>query len=141
MEITEGEGVMHVIDGVSGEYSASLYPCISYGGHIAYITGTLSHLPEWGKSLTIHQIALGSAYSFGTITAKRDIRNMGESLVQLVNDGVIKPRISTHSVIGIDKANDALLLLRKGHVSGKLVVTVVPSQSNHPLASSLSSSS
>lgn len=122
MDLSGGRGIDAVIDLVSEESSASLLPVLRHNGQIVSIAGRINEntSPQWAKSISIHEVALGFAYQHGDAENLKDIARGGDYMAKLIADGKIDPTIS--ETIGFEQIPAALLASEAGHTTGKVVV-------------------
>ncbi|WP_432797362.1 zinc-binding dehydrogenase [Poriferisphaera sp. WC338] len=122
--VTGGEGVDVVLDLLGGDAGAAAMEMVRFGGHVAYVVGVpdLSGVYGFVKGYSAHAITLGGAYLSGDWRAQCDLAEMGEELLEMVDEGVIDPLVE--EVIGFGEAVEGLRRLSGGHVRGKIVVQV-----------------
>ena len=118
-ELTDGRGVDAVVDTVSPD-SAHLRLLV-HGGGLVSVAGRpdLTALPAFTTGPSVHEIALGSAYSHGDERARADLSVMLGELLTLVAAGQLAPMVSR--TVSLDEVPSALGELSGRHVRGKLV--------------------
>jgi putative PIG3 family NAD(P)H quinone oxidoreductase len=129
-EVTAGRGVDVILDMVGGDYTARNIDCLARDGRLVQIgmmggaEATISLRPILLKRLTI----TGSTLRIRTPAEKGVIAAALEREVwPLLEAGRVKPIVA--ETFPLDEAADAHRSLERGHVVGKIVLTVLPSQS------------
>jgi NADPH:quinone reductase-like Zn-dependent oxidoreductase len=72
-----------VIDTVSAEHAAWLAPSLRANGHLVCVQNrlTTSPVPASTRTVSLHEVALGAAHSFGDDRTWRELVSVGESLL------------------------------------------------------------
>jgi NADPH:quinone reductase len=122
-ELTGGQGVDAVVDTVSGESATAGLALLRHGGGIAAVAGRPdpATLAPFTIAPSIHEIALGAAYSHGDERARQDLSAMLTELFTLAADGRLAPVIAR--TLTLDEVPAGLTELSGRHVRGKLVQT------------------
>ncbi|GAA4846792.1 zinc-binding dehydrogenase [Algivirga pacifica] len=120
--ITEGAGVSHIVDMISGKNAAALSPLLRYNGSLVCITGTPGENPftPFTKAPAIVEVALGAVFVGGDTQSLRDVAQAGEELAQRMANGKLADNISERLTFA--EIPDGLRKVAEGHVSGKIVV-------------------
>ncbi|MGM9925865.1 MAG: zinc-binding dehydrogenase [Bacillus sp. (in: firmicutes)] len=122
MEMTNNEGVDLIFNTVSAEEATKDLDRLAFSGQLAYIAGKpdMSNIKPFTLAPSLHEVALGAAYTSGSERALRNLANMTTALLQLVKKGTLNPMIS--EVLTCSELPEGLEKLTGRHVSGKLVV-------------------
>lgn len=125
-DITNGVGVDYAIDTVSAESATKCLKMLAFNGSLACIRAMpdMSVLPPYGVCPTVHEVSLGAPYTLPSLEGKRDMARMGEEIMGLMTKKLVSPMITT--TCGLAEIPTYLQKLRARHVSGKIVVSVVP---------------
>jgi NADPH2:quinone reductase len=124
LEITDGRGVDAIVDTVGRQTATEGLEMLAFGGGIACVEA-LPDLLRWRtfhKAISVHEIALGAAYSARDRLAQEDLARMAGELVALVATGRISSLVG--EVIPLDAVPDALRRLSERHVRGKIVARI-----------------
>jgi NADPH2:quinone reductase len=124
LEITHGRGVDAIVDTVGRQTATEGLEMLAFDGGIACVEA-LPDLSRWRtfhKAISVHEIALGAAYSAGDRLAQEDLARMAGELVALVATGRISSLVG--EVIPLDAVPDALRRLSERHVRGKIVARI-----------------
>jgi NADPH:quinone reductase-like Zn-dependent oxidoreductase len=119
---TEDRGFDAVVDTVSPESAAQGLLLLRHAGGLAAVAGrpSLDSVPPFGIAPSLHEIALGAAYSHGDAGSRADLAVMLTVLLRLVDEGTLNPLpIET---VRLEEAPAALERLARRHVRGKIVV-------------------
>lgn len=111
-----------VVDTVSPESAAQGLLLLRHTGGLAAVAGrpSLDSVPPFGIAPSLHEIALGAAYTHGDQGSRADLALMLMELLRLVADGTLAPLpIET---VRLEEAPAALERLARRHVRGKIVV-------------------
>lgn len=116
------EGISAIVDTVSAENATANLSLLAHGGGIACIAGRadLDTLPAFGVAPSIHEIALGAAYSNGLPRHRRDLSTMLGELLAMVADGTLDPCLG--AIINPQQLGRSLAEIREGHTQGKIVM-------------------
>ncbi|MEK3883036.1 zinc-binding dehydrogenase [Paenibacillus sp. PL2-23] len=122
MNMTHHIGVDAVIDAVSRQSATDALQLLAFMGHLVFIAGPpdTSGLKPFTKVPSIHEIALGAAYSNGSERDLRDLSAMGEHLLSLIAESKISPLY--YETIALDEVPKSLQRLSERHVKGKIIV-------------------
>ncbi|MGM7671961.1 zinc-binding dehydrogenase [Microbacterium sp. A93] len=120
----DGRGLDAIVDAVSSASATRHLAMLRYAGGIACIAGLpdLHAIASFGISPSVHEIALGAAYSHGEDRHRRDLSVMLTDLLGRVADGRLVVPIA--QVIGLDGIDAALTGMRERHTRGKIVAVV-----------------
>ncbi|WP_247828701.1 zinc-binding dehydrogenase [Arthrobacter antioxidans] len=119
---TEGRGFDAVVDTVSPASAAQGLRLLRHAGGLAAVAGrpSLDIVEPFGIAPSLHEIALGAAYTHGDVGSRADLAVMLTELLRLVDEGALTPLpIET---VRLADAPDALERLAGRHVRGKIVV-------------------
>ena len=126
---TGERGFDAVVDLVSPASAAQGLLLLRHGGGLAAVAGrpSLDTVAPFGIAPSLHEIALGAAYTHGDTGNQADLALMLTELLRLVTEGSLAPLpIET---VGLADAPDALERLAGRHVRGKIVVRLDGPQS------------
>lgn len=118
-DFTKGNQRYDLIIAINGNYPLSAYKrLLNKNGIYVMVGGAMTQI--------IKSLLLGRLMSFGskkmlTLSAKSNQKDL-ELIVKLAAEGKIRPVIE--SQYSLDKASEAMNYLSKGHVRGKVVITV-----------------
>lgn len=119
---TGERGFDAVVDAVSPESAERGLHLLRHGGGLAAVAGrpSLDGLRPFGIAPSLHEIALGAAYTHGDAGSRAELAlHLGE-LLRLVADGRLSPLpIET---VRLEDVPEALDRLARRHVRGKIVV-------------------
>ncbi|WP_434992610.1 zinc-binding dehydrogenase [Arthrobacter sp. Ld5] len=119
---TAGRGFDAVVDAVSPASAAQGLLLLHHGGGLASVAGraSLDAVEPFGIAPSLHEIALGAAYTHGDDGDRADLAGMLTELLRLVDEGTLNPLpIET---VRLADAPDSLARLAGRHVRGKIVV-------------------
>ncbi|MGH3651798.1 zinc-binding dehydrogenase [Glutamicibacter sp.] len=116
------EGISAIVDTVSAENATANLSLLAHGGGIACIAGRadLESLPAFGIAPSVHEIALGAAYSNGLPRHRRDLSIMLGELLAMVAEGTLDPCLS--AIIAPQDLERSIVEIREGHTQGKIVM-------------------
>jgi len=119
---TGGRGFDAVVDTVSPESAARALLLLRHAGGLAAVAGrpSLDSVPPFGIAPSLHEIALGAAYTHGDADSRADLALMLTELLRLIAEGTLKPL--PIEAVGLEGAPMALERLAGRHVRGKVVV-------------------
>ncbi|ELR24419.1 zincbinding alcohol dehydrogenase [Acanthamoeba castellanii str. Neff] len=122
LAITDGVGVDCAVDCVSGESATSLLPAIAFNGGIVTIVGEVQGaVPEQGRAISVHGLALGGAYgSPKRFKDQQDLKTMADEMMSLLAAGRIAPTVCKQ--VGLADVPQALRDLETRRIVGKMVV-------------------
>ena len=120
---TFGEGLRALIDTVSAENATRGLAMLGYAGQLVSIVGRpdLSTVPEFGAVPTVHEVALGSVYTHGTVADRRALGTDLTQILQVAASGRIIPLLT--ETVPLGRAAAALAEMAAGARRGKTVVT------------------
>ncbi|MCL3776568.1 MULTISPECIES: zinc-binding dehydrogenase [unclassified Actinomyces] len=120
----QGRGVDAVLDTLGAGSATANLAALAFNGGLAYIGGRpdLAQLPGFSVSPSLHEVSLGAAYSAGTSRDRLVLTLMLTSLLTMVADGELDPRVER--AVALQEAPQAYLLLAQGHALGKTVAVV-----------------
>lgn len=115
------DGIDAIVDTVGEGSATELLPLLNHAGGIACIAGRAvpAAVRPFGIAPSVHEIALGAAYSAGD---DKHVRNLGTMLAELMDrvaTGQLDPMVSR--VIASEEIPDALEEIGRRHVAGKIV--------------------
>lgn len=119
---TEQRGFDAVVDAVSPESAGQGLLLLRHGGGLAAVAGrpSLDAVEPFGIAPSLHEIALGAAYTHGDDGSRADLALMLTELLRFVSEGALIPLpIET---VRLEHAPEALERLAQRHVRGKIVV-------------------
>ncbi|MDT0310422.1 zinc-binding dehydrogenase [Streptomyces sp. DSM 44917] len=122
-ELTGGRGVDAVIDTVSSESATANLALLAHGGGLASVAGRPDQqaVPAFTIAPSLHEIALGGAYSHGDTRARVDLSRMLSELFALTADGRLDPMLAR--TLTLEEVPAGLTELASRHVRGKLVLS------------------
>jgi NADPH:quinone reductase len=120
-ELTEGRGVDAVVDTVGPDSATTNLGLLVHGGHLAAIAGRpdLSVVPPFSMAPSLHEIALGAAYTVGDERSRKQLSTMLTELVGMAADGRLDPMVTR--IMALEDVPAALTELSGRRVRGKLV--------------------
>ncbi|HNB23754.1 MAG TPA: zinc-binding dehydrogenase, partial [Candidatus Melainabacteria bacterium] len=120
----EGKGVDYIVDTVSPENATASLDMLALNGAIACIAGLpdLTQFEQFKKAISIHEVALGSAYQSEDESALDELARIGIEFGALASKGQIKPMVE--ETVSLEEIPDALIRLSMRHVRGKIVANV-----------------
>ena len=120
-ELTEGRGVDAVVDTVGPDSATTNLGLLVHGGRLAAIAGRpdLGVVPPFSMAPSLHEIALGAAYTVGDERARRQLSTMLTELLSMAADGRLDPMVTR--TIALEDVPAALTELSGRRVRGKLV--------------------
>ncbi|MFJ8201041.1 zinc-binding dehydrogenase [Streptomyces sp. NPDC096152] len=123
-QLTGGRGVDAVIDSVGPGSATSNLGLLTYGGRLAAVAGRpdLDSVPAFALAPSVHEIALGAAYTHGDERARADLAAMLADLLALAADRRLDTMLAR--TIALEEVPAALTELAGRHVRGKLVASI-----------------
>ncbi|KOG09541.1 zinc-binding dehydrogenase [Streptomyces viridochromogenes] len=120
-ELTGGRGVDAVVDTIGSESATANLGLLVHGGGLAAIAGRpdLSVVPPFGMAPSVHEIALGAAYTVGDGRVRTQLSTMLTDLLTLLADKRIAPMLSR--TVSLEEVPAALVELSGRGVRGKIV--------------------
>ncbi|MFF7735767.1 zinc-binding dehydrogenase [Streptomyces sp. NPDC007984] len=120
-EVTEGRGVDAVVDTVGPDSATSNLGLLVHGGRLAAIAGRpdLGVVPPFSMAPSLHEIALGAAYTVGDERARGQLSTMLTELLSMAADGRLDPMLNR--TVALEDVPAALTELSGRRVRGKLV--------------------
>lgn len=113
-----------VIDCVNEDHAARLAPAILANGHLVCIQGRVAQWPTtpFGRSLSLHEVALGATHVHGNRMAWTELTQAGERMLEAIAKG----RMQSEQYVGHPFQELGLQLdsLKNRHFSGKSVIIV-----------------
>lgn len=124
MELTEGRGVDAALDTVSSDSASENMRLLRFGGRIATVAGRpdLTVVPPFGIGPSVHEIALGAAYTVGDDRDRTNLADLLTELVQLTSAGRLDPMVA--GTVPLTEVPAALTELSTRSRSGKLIAEV-----------------
>ncbi|MBR8639673.1 zinc-binding dehydrogenase [Streptomyces tuirus] len=95
-ELTGGRGVDAVVDTVGPDSATANLGLLVHGGRLAAIAGRpdLSVVPPFSIAPSLHEIALGAAYTAGDERSRRQLSTMLTELLGMAADGRLDPMVT-----------------------------------------------
>ena len=123
-ELTEGRGVDAIVDTVGPDSATAGLALLVHGGGVAAVAGRpdLTAVAPFGIAPSVHEIALGAAYSHGDERARAALSSTLTELFALVGDGRLDPMVAR--TLTLDEVPAGLTELAGRHVRGKLVLSL-----------------
>ena len=120
-EVTEGRGVDAVVDPVGPDSATTNLGLLVHGGRLAAIAGRpyLGVVPPFSMAPSLHEIALGAAYTVGDERARGQLSTMLTELLSMAADGRLDPMLTR--TVALEDVPAALTELSGRRVRGKLV--------------------
>lgn len=120
--LTWGRGVDSIVDTIGADSATDNLHLLAYAGGIACVSGRadLSVVNEFGVAPSVHEIAVGAAYSDGGEADQRRLAEDLETLLALTAVGRLNPMVT--GTVGLTGVPEALQQLAGRHVRGKLVM-------------------
>ena len=120
-EVTEGRGVDAVVDTVCPDSATTNQGLLVLGGRLAAIAGRpdLGVVPPFSMAPSLHEIALGAAYTVGDERARGQLSTMLTELLSMAADGRLDPMLTR--TVALEDVPAALTELSGRRVRGKLV--------------------
>ncbi|MES0836848.1 zinc-binding dehydrogenase [Nocardiopsis tropica] len=121
MELTHGRGVDAVLDTVGADSATANLSLLAHTGGIATVAGRpdLETVAPFGVAPSVHEIALGAAYTLGDQRARRDLSFMLTDLLSLLAQGKLDAMLTR--TISLEEVPRALVELSARTMSGKTV--------------------
>ena len=125
-ELTGGRGVDAVLDTVGSASATENIQLLAFSGRIATIAGRpdISVVAPFGMAPSVHEVALGAAYFYGSDRDLAHIADMLGELLDLVARDELDPMVAR--VVPLEQAPTALGDLAERRLSGKCVVGIRP---------------
>lgn len=123
-EITSHNGVRAVIDTIGGHSTIQAFSMIDYFGEIVCVAGLpdSDKIPHFEKSFSLHEIAIGAAFTSENVRAQTELSRIGSVVMNLLVSGALKPLpIET---ISLSEIPDALFRLRSRKTTRKIVARI-----------------
>jgi len=119
---TNGEGVDLILNTVNSSEATEDLKRLAFSGQLAYIAGApdLSTINPFTLSPSIHEIALGAAYTSNSLKAKKNLAFMANELMLLIKNNQLNPMIN--KVVSNENLPYALKELKKRHTRGKIII-------------------
>ncbi|WP_435281614.1 zinc-binding dehydrogenase [Streptomyces koelreuteriae] len=120
-ELTDGRGLDAVVDTIGTDSATANLRLLAHGGGLAAIAGRpdLSAVPPFGMAPSVHEIALGAAYTVGDERSRAQLSGMLTDLLALTAEGRLDPMLARG--VRLDEVPAALVELSGRGVRGKLV--------------------
>ncbi|MFJ8768853.1 zinc-binding dehydrogenase [Streptomyces clavifer] len=120
-DLTDGRGLDAVVDTIGSDSATANLRFLVHGGGLAAIAGRpdLDAVPPFGMAPSVHEIALGAAYTVGDDRARADLASMLTKLLTLTAEERIDPMLSRK--IPLEDVPAALVELSGRGVRGKIV--------------------
>ncbi|MET8977915.1 zinc-binding dehydrogenase [Streptomyces sp. NPDC004539] len=120
-ELTGGRGLYAVVDTIGPDSATANLKLLAHGGGLAAVAGRpdLTAVPPFGMAPSVHEIALGAAYTVGDDRSRRQLSTMLTELLGLAAEGRIDPMLSR--TVALEDVPAALVELSGRGVRGKVV--------------------
>ncbi|MBA2810184.1 zinc-binding dehydrogenase [Streptomyces sp. KM273126] len=120
-ELTDGRGVDAVVDTVGPDSATANLGLLVHGGRLAAIAGRpdLSVVPQFSMAPSLHEIALGAAYTVGDERSREQLSTMLTELLGMAADRRLDPMVTR--TLPLEDVPTALTELSGRRVRGKLV--------------------
>lgn len=121
-----------VIDSVNAEHAARMADSLLANGHLVCIQGRPAEwvCPPFGRTLSMHEVALGALHVYGDDEAWSRLVAAGEQMLQQIAAGALSPEARV--VRPFDVLPQCLEDLRNRQFSGKALVRVRPEANDPP---------
>ena len=122
MKETSGEGVDLIFNTVNSSEATKDLQRLAFSGQLAYITGApdLSEITPFTLSPSIHEVALGAAYTSNSLKAKKNLAFMAKELMLLIKNNELNPMIN--KVLSNEELPNSLKKLKERHTRGKIII-------------------
>ncbi|WP_322045075.1 zinc-binding dehydrogenase [Paraburkholderia sp. J67] len=119
-----GQRYFAVIDTVSGDHAARMADALRANGHLVCVQDRVAQWPcePFGRTLSMHEVALGALHQHGDDDAWAQLRSEGEQMLAAVAEGRLEPQARV--VRGFDALAELLDALRSRNFAGKPVVRI-----------------
>lgn len=123
--LTDGRGVDYVLNTIGSEAATKDIDALAFGGEIAVTAGfpDFSKLHFYEKGISLHEMALGAAFTNGDYTAQCNLAKIGDEFAKLLEAKKIMPPALT--VISMEEIPEYLKKLKEGKIVGKAVAKIV----------------
>ncbi|RFU93248.1 MULTISPECIES: zinc-binding dehydrogenase [Citrobacter] len=113
-----------VIDSVNKEHAARLTPVLKANGHIVSIQGRVVEwpCPPFGRTLSMHEVALGALHWFGDNDEWRTLTEVGEKILRDLTNGRLVAEKTVSA--GFEELPRLLNELRHRQFSGKPLILI-----------------
>ncbi|MEV1009443.1 zinc-binding dehydrogenase [Streptomyces sp. NPDC049881] len=120
-ELTGGRGVDAVVDTVGPDSAAAHLGLLVHGGGLVAVSGRPERntVAPFTTAPSLHEIALGSAYSHGDEQARADLAAMLGALFTMVTEKRLAPM--TSRTVALEEVPSSLAELATRHARGKTV--------------------
>lgn len=118
----EAAAFFAVIDSVSADHAQALAPALAANGHLVCIQGRVGQwpCPPFGRSLSLHEVALGALHQHGDAGDWERLTAAGEGMLDALSLGHLTPEAL---VVGdFQVLPDFLFALRHRRFSGKSLI-------------------
>lgn len=111
------------IDLVGPDHAAGLFDLLGYGSHLVSVLGRVNPLGDaFAKCVSLHEIALGAIYQFGSERQFAELTRAGADLLAQIGDRRLVP--SPAVSFAFTELDTALAQLRAGTRTQKYLVTL-----------------
>jgi NADPH:quinone reductase len=116
-----GRGLDAVVDTIGADSATANLQLLAHSGRIAAVAGRpdLTTVPPFGMAPSVHEIALGAAYTVGDRRSRAQLATMLSELLALTAEGRLDPMLSR--TVSLDEVPSALVELSGRGVRGKIV--------------------
>ena len=124
MTITSQQGVEAAINTAAGEQDTLTANTLAFEGEIVELvttTNAKNYSGAFDKSLSFHQLSLGSAHRYGD-KALADLLKAGNDFTSLLVQGEIQ--VPELQLISMEETGEALKAMRQQRTTGKIVMTL-----------------
>ncbi|QIW11030.1 zinc-binding dehydrogenase [Francisella sp. LA112445] len=124
-DYTDGYGIDKLLNTSGRSTDIALSDLLAFNGHFLELLDVVrptEYNDVFMRNLSFHQLSLGAAHRYGGDKAKKQLTEVGENMLQLVENKAIKlPLINT---ISIQDVPEILKEMRKAHTKGKYVLVL-----------------
>lgn len=123
-EETDGKGLDYALSSIGTQGATKDLEALRFGGELA-ITAGLPDFAGWrfyDRGITLHEIAFGGYLTAPDLELQKVPVQVGEALADIVASGEI--HTPQCRVLNMEEIPDGLRLIKKGEVTGKLIVKV-----------------
>ncbi|MED7789561.1 zinc-binding dehydrogenase [Francisella sp. 19X1-34] len=125
LNYTNGYGIDKLLNTSGRNTDIALSDLLAFNGHFLELLDVVrptEYNDVFMRNLSFHQLSLGAAHRYGGDKAKKQLTEVGEKILSLVENGSIKlPLIKT---ISIQDMPETLKEMRNAHTKGKYVLVL-----------------
>ena len=121
VQLLRRPGVRPRVDTIGADSATVHLGLLAHGGRIAFVAGRpdLTTVPPFGIAPSVHEIALGAAYTVGDKRSRAQLATMLEELLSFTAEGRLDPMLSR--TVSLSEVPTALVELSGSGVRGKIV--------------------